>query len=542
VLSPCSSCALTVLSLCPRSYEPSGEAATSPSKLERDDDLRWRPKLKDEREQGVRDAAFCLHYLLNWRHWLLEYAPKLSKPSHLHSRYGLTDNFLSRQTFVDIVNMCQSRILLVKMYRERYSRLKIAPERVSSRFSEYVFQYCRMAETNSPLFGVLGFKRHLSHFRLQIEMAATSGLVQPDSKRGVPNSVERVNHEIAHAPDDWHMSDVELGRALDIAARWWSDRLLTKDTGLTVDQCVAMASDPVGTFTRNDLCNRGVTNARSDEMQTEISASKGLAGDDDDLEPGDTQSKVAVLDPGDEDQASRLLGGLLAQDVGDSDVHTFYKEVCYALRNLNSDLVKMAQDRRFRFIVEKMFHSQGKSGGHKYDYWSEDDNVLAVCAIDGGEDVYVAANVVQVVVLSRPPTRAGKPSASDWHDALPNIHRVAIDYPYPERLFLVLRVYHGCDGKGTRLSESSTRRPSYYRLPLVMDDKPEKWPSESLLGHLCFHRVKEIGGESVSRMYKEGPSVLMAAMLMADVVGRCGLDCRNSYSVLTNLRPWLVCS
>ena len=65
--------------------------------------------------------------------------------------------------------------------------LHVDPFPVSSRFSEYVFQYARMHENNSPCFSVSAFRRHLRHFIGQIKLAANGGLELPPSKRGVPN-------------------------------------------------------------------------------------------------------------------------------------------------------------------------------------------------------------------------------------------------------------------------------------------------------------------------------------------------------------------
>ena len=69
-------------------------------------------------------------------------------------------HFITRETFLDVVliTLCQSHILTVKLYRDHHSEYRIFGDRFSSRFSEYIFQYARMAETNSPSCSVLGFK------------------------------------------------------------------------------------------------------------------------------------------------------------------------------------------------------------------------------------------------------------------------------------------------------------------------------------------------------------------------------------------------
>ena len=100
-------------------------------------------------------------------------------------------------------------------YRQEFPTFRIFGDRFSSRFSEYVFQYCRMAETNSPLCSVLGFKRHLRHFHLMIDDASTAGLKFPASKRGVQNDISRVDLAKHAAPPGWHLSDAEICEILD---------------------------------------------------------------------------------------------------------------------------------------------------------------------------------------------------------------------------------------------------------------------------------------------------------------------------------------
>jgi hypothetical protein len=116
------------------------------------------------RKQAVEDAAFCLCFVLTWRYWLHKPAKRFATPAHLDKGYGV-DLMFTRETFLDIVVMCMVRILMVVLFRERFPTCRIFGDRFSSRFAEYIFRYARMAETNSPCFGMLGFKRHLKHLR-----------------------------------------------------------------------------------------------------------------------------------------------------------------------------------------------------------------------------------------------------------------------------------------------------------------------------------------------------------------------------------------
>jgi len=157
-------------------------------------------------------------------------APKLRQPGDVPSGFAVNANhFLTRETFLDIVNMCQCRILMVKLYRVKGINIKIVGNRFSSRFSEYIFQYARMHETNSPLFGVLGFKRHLSHFLLHMEMASKSGWKMPPSKRGVPDEVGRVDMDAHQVPPEWHLNDdriIEILNEMGADVMWWWQNVL----------------------------------------------------------------------------------------------------------------------------------------------------------------------------------------------------------------------------------------------------------------------------------------------------------------------------
>jgi hypothetical protein len=189
------------------------------------------------RVQAVEDAAFCLTFVITWRHWLSNHANKKRPPSHIESAYQMDTHLITRETFLDVIVMCQARILMVKLYRDHHPQYRIFGDRFSSRFSEYIFQYARMAETNSPSCSVLGFKRHLRHFLLKVDMEVSSGLKFSASKRGIPNGISRVDLERHRAPAGWHLSDAEIceildrmvsvqgGTAIGDCTKWWIDIL-----------------------------------------------------------------------------------------------------------------------------------------------------------------------------------------------------------------------------------------------------------------------------------------------------------------------------
>merc|ERR1712093_131818 len=72
-----------------------------------------------------------------------------------------------------------------------------------------------------------------------------------------------------------------------------------------------------------------------------------------------------------------------------------YRAVCDVLKKFNGELIRMAQDRKFRFITAKMFHDSGRAAVDTdvYDYYDEDDDVLLVVREGDGAVKYTMANV-----------------------------------------------------------------------------------------------------------------------------------------------------
>jgi hypothetical protein len=86
--------------------------------------------------------------------------------------------------------------------------------RFSSAYSEYIFQYGRMAQTNSPVISVLGWWRHLKHYLYQQFLEAGSGFALPASVRGIPHTID-ARIRIPVTPLDWHATDADLTARVD---------------------------------------------------------------------------------------------------------------------------------------------------------------------------------------------------------------------------------------------------------------------------------------------------------------------------------------
>ena len=87
--------------------------------------------------------------------------------------------------------------------------------RFFSAFSEYVFQFGRMAQCNSPVVSILGWFNHTKHYLYQQFMEANSMLPVPSSCRGIPHTIERVDIARWGAPPGWHPTDEQIVLSID---------------------------------------------------------------------------------------------------------------------------------------------------------------------------------------------------------------------------------------------------------------------------------------------------------------------------------------
>ena len=281
---------------------------------------------------------------------------------------------------------------------------------------------------------------------------------------------------------------------------------------MDVDNADHLFGNPWKHFNLGDVLNDGVGGEcpRQGERQRE----------DDDDGDGEVLVDVSDSEAGDDAQrASGILSAIIEGNAqgecpytagGGADVDMeklrLYKAVCDICRKFNSELVKMAQDRKYRFIMNKMFHSTGKSKDDTdiYDYYDEDDDVLFVEKLPTGEVKYVLANVEHVVV-----SNSDVPASATQHQLQQHIRagsfrrEVPLNYPHQRRVALYLRFYEEADNKGKALLGYGNARCKYYHLPESVSQPCEYRLAESVLGHVRLDPIKKIGRREVSRMYKE---------------------------------------
>lgn len=69
--------------------------------------------------------------------------------------------------------------------------MKLDFSRISSRFSEYGFQFLRCADKTSSTFGFMSGEQHINIYISQLENESRSRLRFPDAKRGQPRGASR---------------------------------------------------------------------------------------------------------------------------------------------------------------------------------------------------------------------------------------------------------------------------------------------------------------------------------------------------------------
>ena len=151
---------------------------------------------------AVEEAAMVLAFVMHWRH-------------HVVATKGLSlgANFLTRETFLDIVTSCHGCIYRFPQFRDNYGgKYKPDGPRFSSAYSEYFFQYGRMAQCNSPVVSIKGWFTHAKHYLYQQFLEATSSIPLPASCRGIPHSISRV--KTPPVPASYWPSDDELSTAV----------------------------------------------------------------------------------------------------------------------------------------------------------------------------------------------------------------------------------------------------------------------------------------------------------------------------------------
>jgi hypothetical protein len=249
---------------------------------------------------SVEEAAMVLAFVMHWRY-------------HVVSMPGLTlkENFLTRETFLDVVTSCHGCILRFPQFRDNWGG-KFRPDgpRFSSAYSEYTFQYGRMAQTNSPVVSVLGWWRHLKHYLYQQFLKASSGFALSASGRGIPHSID-ARILIPDIPVGWHASDKQLLVRISQGVERACQLLQECGVDTSTPRLRGFFARPCKHYPLTDSYVTGAACAEADTTDKEDDPNNEDGGGNGD---GET-----VIDVGDAADAEAVIAQLMRHTAGDGE-------------------------------------------------------------------------------------------------------------------------------------------------------------------------------------------------------------------------------
>ena len=95
--------------------------------------------------ERVKDAIFCILFIAFWRRDIK--IRQLANRGNLGTIASVTKNFITSQTATDVLITCNQVVLLSLLFKSRFPNVMIDLSRMSSRFSEYVFQVWKSCMT-----------------------------------------------------------------------------------------------------------------------------------------------------------------------------------------------------------------------------------------------------------------------------------------------------------------------------------------------------------------------------------------------------------
>jgi hypothetical protein len=419
---------------------------------------------------AIRDAAFVMAFCLHWRYFV-------------NDRFKLTENFLTRETCLDLITGCHCCILRFVQFRECWGgRFKPDGPRFSSAYSEYIFQYGRMAQTNSPVVSVKGWFTHLQHYLYQQSMESDNpGLKIPQSCRGIPHSIERV--QIPTVDPKWHPSDEQITAAIDVGVQQAIELLVSIGIDTNLSTRNGFFSHPWKHFPLKDRTYAAAM-AETGEKEDDPATTQPD-------EPVD-QTVLAAQDAADIDA---VLGQLMRTGLqaGDqqiaSDTSAVLEEVSALLAAFNQTIQDESKDRKYRFHVKRLLKAHLRAGDAidpDLDYITDDDDLAVLFTLGNGSHVWVLGNVEAVAVArgTVDKARAVGTNAASYLRGLDADERPikGVHINDPKAMFL-LRWYQEVDSKG-KVFMGRDRMPTYqnkgcksYYLPLDNGCFPFEWTS-----------------------------------------------------------------
>ena len=425
----------------------------------------------------IEHAAFCMAFVLYWRYWL-NYQMDHPMDGAMIS-YSVRNNFLTRETFLDVVISAAARVLVYVMYKVHPKLRKWKPcgSRMSSRFCEYLFQFIRMRNTNTPAMRALAALRHFRHYAAQMAIAGEADFDLPDYRRTISARISKGGLVDQRAPPGYyeeHITAEKIDTAIDKGMHHCRE-LLTNKCGfkqlLDVSKQDEFFSAPCLHFpTQDTFVSAQVLQALSEGMlpeDEEQGNDNENARDEPDLVQPPCSSGV------EEDEAEQLrvsdvhreiherLGYGEAEGEDDASRKAAWAAMNDEVSQFNRTMLQsMQQHRKWRFIKKKLFdqaaQSQGFAAGaseeterSKWQHYEYNDDVAVLIRV-GDETMWKIGNIEQIGYLQRtlPEDASQERILNNFHKSEPFPKRVSI---HDQKAVFTLRMYRECDNDGNVL-------------------------------------------------------------------------------------------
>ena len=349
----------------------------------------------------------------------------------------------------------------------------------SSRFSEYVFQFARMKETNSVLVSVRAFMQHLKHYTCRLAMEVDTKIEMPKSRRGVSHSAQRVVHY--ELEPGWHKSDAEICERIEIGiqecAEMWRG-MLGVQAKLDDSKADYFFLNPLQSYDVGDAY-LDFTITLPDGTEQIVFDELSIATDENGIDF--VESEVDIVESDDQVQADDLIGALIQKyqsggngggvgvDMGAAAGGTDYDQFGSILAEFNRSIQAGFKDRKLRFRETKLLKDL-TAAGHTEAEWQtfSDDEDLTVNF--GGH--WEVGNVQGIALLAAEPTDDGKTLAVLARAQKKYVHSVPIN---DRRAVFLCKYYKESKRTGQEL-QSFQNRGCLYKLPLD-SDVPYFWVS-----------------------------------------------------------------
>lgn len=168
-------------------------------------------------EDIIKDVGFVLAFLALWEKGILDH----------NNTFNLKQNFITRETKVDIIISLNNIILAILLFRKYFPNIKLVPSRVSSRFVEYMFQFLRAGGNHNKITALTGLTKLNTYDSMLENLACRQGtgstpedkaaqaLPNVREKRGMKKGKKGVDANWNKAPEGYYPDDNGIQRMLD---------------------------------------------------------------------------------------------------------------------------------------------------------------------------------------------------------------------------------------------------------------------------------------------------------------------------------------